>query len=81
LIQPIIANETFSHAVFFGQLRMMLSKSNKHDFGGFVEIKDKIFESKVGSESAITYGLGSTLLSKSQSLQMKPSHMRYFLDN
>ena len=60
LVQPIVANETFSYAVFFYN-QAVLSKSDKHDFGGFVKIK-KIIKDKLGSRSATLQGLGSTLL-------------------
>jgi hypothetical protein len=60
-----IANETFSHTVFFWTIKNTVSsKSDKHDFGSFVEIKDKTIESKLGSESATSCWPGSILLCK-----------------
>jgi hypothetical protein len=64
LVKPIIVNETFSHAVFFRQSNKQSQQSPDNNFGGLVKIKGKTIESKLGSESATSRGLGSTLLHK-----------------
>jgi hypothetical protein len=58
LVQPIVANETFSHAIFFLRSNKQSRKSPDDDFGSLVEIKGNEFESKLGSKSATSRGLG-----------------------
>ncbi len=64
LVQPIVVNETFSRAVFFWRSNKQSRQSPDKDFGGLVEIKGNKIESKLGSKSATSRGLGSTLLLK-----------------
>jgi hypothetical protein len=44
LVEPIVANETFSHAVFFDNQTNNLVKTQAIIFGGLVEIKGKAIE-------------------------------------
>jgi hypothetical protein len=41
MVKPIVANETFSHAVYSDNQTNNLVKSPDNDFGGLVKIKGK----------------------------------------
>jgi hypothetical protein len=64
-------NETFSHEVFFWQSNKQSRQSPDNDFGGLVKIKgQRNQEQALGSKSATSHGLCSTLLLKIVALQL-----------
>jgi hypothetical protein len=71
LVKPIVTNETFSHTVFFGQLRTLSHQSSTNMILTALS-KLRIYnqEQIIVSKLVTSCGLGSTLLLKIVALQL-----------
>jgi hypothetical protein len=70
LVESIVANENFSHAVFFHNQTNKSRQIPDNDFGGLVEMKGNAIESKLHAGHNLVSLALPTLLRKIVALQL-----------